>query len=277
MSGLILCGKQAEEPLYIENAGINVYSIEELAYYLYNNVFMIEKDFFDGKLLDFLNKQLNMKGLAGKVKYLIDKNGTFPELMYLVIKSADYYSRDELDELDDMLRLIGTKSITERLKVRADIYVKSERLGQAIKIYKEILSMPREKGITDSFYAKIYNNIGSIYAKRMEYKEASEYFRKAYEIYPTTEVIKNIVSLDFVWKNEKELINDTVKYGVTDEMLEIIAADVNKVKDSILESDEYKTVCETLVYDGKCNLEDYYEGIQSIVDEWKEAYREEMV
>ena len=277
MSGLILCGKLAKEPLYIENADINVYSIEELAYYLYNNVFMVEREIFDGKLLDFLNKQLNMKGLAGKVKYLIDKNGTFPELMHLVIKSADYYSRDELDELDDMLRLIGTKSITERLKVRADIYVKSDRYGQAIKIYKEILSMPREKGITDSFYAKIYNNIGSIYAKRMEYTEASEYFRKAYEIYPTTEVIKNIVSLDFMWKNEKELINDTVKYGVTDEMLEIIAADVNKLRDGILESEEYKAVCETLVYDGKCNLEDYYEGIQNIVDEWKEAYREEMV
>ncbi|MBE5926709.1 MAG: tetratricopeptide repeat protein [Lachnospiraceae bacterium] len=277
MSGLILCGKQAEEPLYIENAGINIYSIEELAYYLYNNVFMVEKDFFDNKLLDFLNKQLNMKGLAGRVKYLIDKNGTFPELMHLVIKSADYYSRDELDELDDMLRLIGTKSITERLKVRADIYVKSEKLGQAIKIYKEILSMPREKGVTDSFYAKIYNNIGSIYAKRMEYAEASKYFRKAYEMYPTTEVIKNIVSLDFIWKNEKELVNDTVKYGVTDEMLEIIADEVNKVRDGILESDEYKAVCETLTYDGKCNLEDFYEGIQEIVDEWKEAYREEMV
>ena len=140
MSGLILCGKQAKEPLYIENAGINVYSIEELAYYLYNNVFMIEREFFDNKLLDFLNKQLNMKGLAGKVKYLIDKNGTFPELMHLVIKSAEYYSHDEIDELDDMLRLIGTKSITERLKVRADVYVKSDKLGQAVKIYKEILA-----------------------------------------------------------------------------------------------------------------------------------------
>ena len=277
MSGLILCGKQAAEPLYIENAGINIYSIEELAYYLYNNVFMVEREFFDDKLLDFLNEQLNRKGLAGKVKYLVDKRGTFPELMHLVIKAADYYSREELDELDDMLRLIGTKSITERLKLRADIYVKSDKFGQAIKIYKEILSLPREKGVTDSFYARIYNNIGSIYAKRMEYSDAIEYFRKAYELYPTTEVLKNIVTLDFMWKNEKELINDTVKYGVTDEMLEIIAADINKRRDQILESDEYKAVCDVLVYDGKCNLEDYYEGIQSIVDEWKEMYREEMV
>ena len=277
MSGLILCGKQAAVPLYIENAGINIYSIEELAYYLYNNVFMVGREFFDDKLLIFLNEQLNMKGLAGKVKYLVDKKGTFPELMHLVIKAADYYSREELDELDDMLRLIGTKSITERLKVRADIHVKSDKYGQAIKIYKEILSMPREKGITDSFYAKIYNNIGSIYAKRMEYADAIEYYRKAYELYPTTEVLKNIVTLDFMWKNEKELINDTVKYGVTDEMLEIIAADINKTRDRVIDSEEYKAVCDALTYDGKCNLEDYYEGIQNIVDEWKEAYREEMV
>ena len=277
MSGLILCGKQAAEPLYIENAGINIYSIEELAYYLYNNVFMVEREFFDDKLLNFLSIQLNMKGLAGKVKHLVDKRGTFPELMLLVIKAAEYYSREELDELDDMLRLIGTKSITERLKVRADIYIKANKPAKAVKLYKEILSMQREKGITDSFYAKIYNNIGSIYAKKMEYSQAKEYYKKAYELYPATEIIKNIVSLDFMWKSDKQLIEDTVKYGITDEMVEVIAADVNKCKDNILESEEYKSMCDMLVYDGKCNLEDYYEGIQNIIDEWKEEYREEMV
>ena len=277
MSGLILCGKQASEPLYIENAGINIYSIEELAYYLYNNAFMVEKDFFDNRLLDFLSVQLNMKGLAGKIKYLVDKRSSFPELMLLVIKSADYYSREELEEIDEMLRLIGTKSITERLKVRADIYVKSGKDYQAVKIYKEILSMQREKGITDSFYAKIYNNIGSIHAKKMEYAQAKEYYKKAYELYPTTEIIKNIITLDFMWQNDKELVQDVARYGIKDEMLEVIAAEINKCKDKVLGSEKYESICNMLVYDGRCNLEDYYEGIQNIIDEWKEEYRDEMV
>lgn len=277
MSGLILCGKLATQPLYIENADINIFSIEELAYYLYNNVFMVERDFFDDKLLGFLSGQLNMKGLAGKVKYLVDKRGTFPELMMLIIKAADYYSKEQIDEISDMLKLIGTKSITERLKVRADIFIESDKLGQALKIYKEILSMPREQGVTDSFYAKIYNNIGSIYAKKMEYAQAKEYYKRAYELYPATEILKNIVTIDFIWKNEKELIEDTYKYKITDEMIELIATEVNKAKDKVMESEEYGSICDMLVYDGKCNLEDYYESIQNVIDEWKEEYRNEMV
>ena len=39
MSGYILCQtKKAEHPYFIENISMNIYSIEELCYYLYHNL-----------------------------------------------------------------------------------------------------------------------------------------------------------------------------------------------------------------------------------------------
>ncbi len=43
MSGYILCQvKKAEKPFYIENISTNIYSIEELCYYLYNNLYLVD-------------------------------------------------------------------------------------------------------------------------------------------------------------------------------------------------------------------------------------------
>ena len=41
MSGYILCQtKKAEKPYFVENISTNIYSLEELCYYLYNNLYM---------------------------------------------------------------------------------------------------------------------------------------------------------------------------------------------------------------------------------------------
>lgn len=277
MGGLLLCGKQAEKPFYIESAELNVYSIEELSYYLYHNVFMVGREFFNDDLINFLSEQLNMKSLAGKVKYLIDHRGTFPELMMLVVKSASYYKEEELEELEDMLQLIGTKTVIERLKVRGDIYMQSRKYGQAMKVYREILTMPRDRNLTNTFYGKVYYNIGTVFARKMQYKEALEYFRKAYELYPVEEVLKGIVKVDLLWENEKELVHDTMEYGITDELLDMAGGDLKMFREEVLSSEEYTKVCNTLVYDGKYNLDDYYENIQDLINTWKQDYREEMV
>ena len=41
MSAMILCrGKVADNPLYIMQSGIRLYTEEELCYYIYNNIYI---------------------------------------------------------------------------------------------------------------------------------------------------------------------------------------------------------------------------------------------
>ena len=44
MSGYILCQvKRAKNPYYISNISTNIYSIEELCYYLYHNIYLLDR------------------------------------------------------------------------------------------------------------------------------------------------------------------------------------------------------------------------------------------
>ena len=50
MSGYILCQtKKAQRPYFIENISMNIYSIEELCYYLYHNLYLADHTVFKCK------------------------------------------------------------------------------------------------------------------------------------------------------------------------------------------------------------------------------------
>ena len=59
MSGIILCRtKESQVPLHIDSMDINIYSLEELSYFIYNNIYIIEADMIDERFLKFIKEDL---------------------------------------------------------------------------------------------------------------------------------------------------------------------------------------------------------------------------
>ena len=54
MSSYILCQvKRASMPYYIENISTNIYSIEELCYYFYHNIYLLDETILNEHLNHF--------------------------------------------------------------------------------------------------------------------------------------------------------------------------------------------------------------------------------
>lgn len=52
MSGYILCQVNGQKnPYYISNISTNIYSIEELCYYLYHNIYLLDETIINEQLL----------------------------------------------------------------------------------------------------------------------------------------------------------------------------------------------------------------------------------
>ena len=61
MSDVILCiGKLSENPYYIVGLGMNVYSIEELCYYLTRDAYIIDNDIMDESLCDYIENEVDV-------------------------------------------------------------------------------------------------------------------------------------------------------------------------------------------------------------------------
>ena len=62
MSGYILCQvKRAKNPYYISNISTNIYSIEELCYYLYHNIYLLDETIINEQLLVWMKRRTPLK------------------------------------------------------------------------------------------------------------------------------------------------------------------------------------------------------------------------
>ena len=59
MGELILCNQTlAALPYYFENVSLNVYSLEEICYYLEKNLYLLDSDFMSEELCVWIEKEL---------------------------------------------------------------------------------------------------------------------------------------------------------------------------------------------------------------------------
>ena len=82
MSGLILCReKTVTHPYYVKELGIHLYTGEELSYFICHNILLIDEDFVDERLFDFL-EQLGETRLCERARRLAEQAGLF-DVLYL--------------------------------------------------------------------------------------------------------------------------------------------------------------------------------------------------
>ena len=87
MSGYILCQTgRAEIPYFIENISMNIYSLEELCYYLDNNLYLIDQTILNEGLCSWIQEELKLPALAAKLRPKMGKFASAVDLVYPVFK-----------------------------------------------------------------------------------------------------------------------------------------------------------------------------------------------
>lgn len=96
-------GKVADKPYTMPYHAGQVYSIEELCYYIYNHIYTINEDFFQPALPVWLAEELDMSVLSVKLNYMIEEKHGMKDLVVAVLCSCDYYKEEEIRRIVDIL------------------------------------------------------------------------------------------------------------------------------------------------------------------------------
>ncbi len=266
MAGLQTCTKMAKEPFYIKKLDKRIYSLEEINFFIYNNINLIYQEFFSDELISFIEKDLERADIARGLRIIKDNKGTVKELISFLLKESHYYSPNELARIANYVVNIDNMTEAERLKIQADGFYEKGQYESALRIYFDILNMmDEEKTLSEAFFGGIAYSIGTIYAKLFMCKNANSYFSKAYELYPDTSYAKACVYMALINNDEEEILKTIVKYHITDEALEVMRSRVRSLRREIETSDETLN----FIY----SFENGNAG-QQIIEQWKEEYYE---
>ena len=181
MSGYILCQvKKAEKPFYIENISTNIYSIEELCYYLYNNLYLVDRSLISNKLCTWLDEELKLPKLAAKLRPFIGKEAGLEEILYPIFKEINYLAYEELRILNGRIERRNKESEEIREKRKGDALMENRMYVNAIRVYQKLLEKDSRE-ISREMRERILHNQGCAYSYLFQMEKATEYFRKAYE------------------------------------------------------------------------------------------------
>lgn len=272
MSGLILCRtKEAKVPYCISNMDLNIYSLEELCYYIYNNIYLIGIDLVDAKLVEFIREEIGEVMLADRLAYLLEQKAGLAEIVITILKYVDYYNVGEIEEIREILETLNTQNVLERIKARADSFLGNKCYHGAIKNYSNIISSKRDITLPGIFYAKVYHNMGVAYAKLFLFKQAIVCFEEAYKIGQHEESRKCVIAATQLAKgNDIDDVSFHEDNVCEDEY--VIKREIETLMDNALYSEEYREleILNDIKEDGLVGK--YYAAIDVFLDKWKKQY-----
>lgn len=172
--------KRTKTPFFVEQAGINLYSLEELAYFLYHNICLTDRSFFDERLFRWLQEEAGCTELAARLRSGISSGTNVQNLVIGVVGASGLFSNRELSDLSERLKSLVTLQEQERLKLRADELLNNGNEWAAIEEYRHILKMHQNSRLGLKFYGAVWNNLGVCYARQFLFAEAAECFETSY-------------------------------------------------------------------------------------------------
>ncbi len=193
MSGYVLCRvPMASVPYYIQNIGTNIYSIEELCYYLYRDLYLVDDSLMNAGLCKWIGRELGMKELARRLAMLME-HSTVPleDFACEILRSINYLPQDELRSYRNKISALEKQSPPVRKKLKGDCLMENRKYVNAIRVYRTLLEEIAGRPSSPRFSGSIYHNLGCAYSRLFQKEEALECFERAYDCLHTRDALKH--------------------------------------------------------------------------------------
>ncbi|MBQ8983213.1 MAG: hypothetical protein IJ079_06445 [Lachnospiraceae bacterium] len=292
MSRLILCeNRQAVVPYTFMNTKVEVYSYEELCFYIYNNVALLYPEQFGERFVQWLRTELAMNELADRVFAGITEGASLNAILVTILSGGQYYDQGEIQHFLDKQELAALLSEEEKLKLKADSFLMYKRFLKAISLYDEILRKENED--TDQrFIGDVYHNKGVALAKNMELSKAKLCFLEAYNRNQKKPSLEGFVMLrileeaggsdhrtgiegdaswkDIVWKEAEA-------FGMEEADYHRLIMVVEDAVDDAENTGIYARYRKAIYNKEHGDYEAFNQRVDMLLNQWKEEFREQVI
>ena len=274
MGELLLCKEPITAmPYYIEGLAWNVYSLEELCYYVEHNTYLLERDFMTEELCTWIGKEVKNIILAEKLRDIMRMQGRLSEFVQTLLVECGYCPRDVVQEIVSVIHEMEEKSDFECNKIRADHLMEKEKYLSSIYEYKRLLDSNDAGEQSKELLGSIWHNLATAYARLFLFAEAISCYEKAYKLNRNIESLKQCMMACHCHYDEAGFLQAVEKYQPDAALVQEVKAQMDAAyANKELEAFGDK-LGSTVALKALGRRADYQKEIGKMIFQWKEEYR----
>lgn len=267
MSNLWLCmEKQANVPYYCPQMGVNLYTVEELCYYIFDNIYILDEEFLSTKLFEWIGKELGMERLSNMLLEGESEKRSKLWCALMILREGGYCTKDELNELKKLYQEMGNKSKIECQKIRADRLLEHKKYVSSIMEYHRILQSKEIKEAYPVLVGNVWHNLGVAHARLFLFKEAAQYFKNAHDMNKSNESLKNYLYA-------KACANESTMERAQQLQIEQIEQEIEQILEQTQNRAFDSMSKEINEYARNGDMEKYYGKITEFLDDLRKDYK----
>lgn len=218
MGRYIFGGKEAYLPYEAEELDVRIYTVEELCYYIYHNLPLIDDRFLDDRLLLFLEKELGETDLAEKIRKFYASAYDQDALLYMLLSEVGYYQDSELVDFQTRLAFRRRLSGPEKSFLRGKWLYEKKRYSKAIHYFRQLEHETGDNRITYEIRLNVFSYTAACYAKLFAFPKAIAYLKKAYDFSKQEKYLKRIFELSMISGTE---VSEKIYAEIPDETMSL--------------------------------------------------------
>lgn len=217
--GISLCSMEEGETVFpIEELGIQIYSMEELNFIIYEHPMLVMDGFVKESLVRFIEQFSSPMALH--IEKLRKDKAASEEILLYILRNSLLYNKMEVARYKARLTSIKNLSNDEYLKAKADYMFELGKYGKAIEYYNKILRIRAEEKNNKKFLAMIYHNMASSYANMFLNEEAYYFYTQAYALSKDEAILKKLYFSMMLLENRNEEDVQHFISGIREESVE---------------------------------------------------------
>ena len=285
MGKLVLCrGSYAEVPYYMEVGDINVYSIEEVNYYIVDKLDLIIELELKEALIDWIKDQLHLEELAKELDRLKQRNTSHKAIIEAILNACNYYSDDKKQAILETIKELESLPIIQRKIKKGNNFLEAKNYKAAENCYESLMEVEigpdslgkQEARLTGKEYAQVLHNLGIAKIYTVGIKQASTFFKQAYERNREEESLKQYL-FSLKLSNQEEMLKAEIdRYELDSGFVDGLKEELSEYIKNYENSGEYNRVLE-LKELRDLDRQLFCDKVEDITSKLKRQYRRSVV
>lgn len=277
MGKVIVCEiKSAKKPFCIPITGQNIYSYEELCYYICQYPALFQEDFVTEEWILWLKEEIEAVGLAQKLLELKKEKVQGRSFVLAILGAYSYTNAKKIKDVIEQLDRLCSREEWVQKKYYADALYQVGCFKKAKKIYDCLIHEIPNIEENSKWLTAVYHARGCCFAKDMQYDEAAKSFQKALELGGEDRTREQYWNVLYVSNHQEEIKEDIAKAQLPIERYSEFIEAMERKKEQKTRWKEYQMLERAIQLKEEGHEIEYDRKIRKLITKWKQEYREEM-